>query len=225
MLTRVQPGSIVLFHNAAEHTPEALAGIIEALIADGYSIIPISQMILPGDTSIDPNGRQCPATAGEGHEQKMKAGPRPAFVAFCAQNAIMEKKSPPAGRFRSKHLWKISRKSPCSSTPTTRSCPSWSRAARGIDLRPHRREKAYGNWRKDSLKNWEPELKRLAIRAEQQFDYVTGKNTTDIAMVIGAMDLLHNNMYDALVLVSSDSDFTPLAIRLRESGLYIIGAA
>ena len=45
---------------------EALAGIIEALIADGYSIIPISQMILPGDTSIDPNGRQCPATVGEG---------------------------------------------------------------------------------------------------------------------------------------------------------------
>ena len=85
-------------------------------------------------------------------------------------------------------------------------------------------KKAYGNWRKDSLKNWEPELKRLAIRADQQFDYVTGKNTTDIAMVIGAMDLLHNNMYDALVLVSSDSDFTPLAIRLRESGLYIIGA-
>ena len=85
-------------------------------------------------------------------------------------------------------------------------------------------KKAYGNWRKDSLKHWEPELKRLAIRAEQQFDYVAGKNTTDIAMVIGAMDLLHNNMYDALVLVSSDSDFTPLAIRLRESGLYIIGA-
>ena len=66
VLTRVQPGSIVLFHNAAEHTPEALAGIIEALIADGYSIIPISQRILPGDTSIDPNGRQCPATVGEG---------------------------------------------------------------------------------------------------------------------------------------------------------------
>ena len=63
---KLAPGSIVLFHNAAEHTPEALADIIEALIADGYSIIPISQMILPGDTSIDPNGRQCPATAGEG---------------------------------------------------------------------------------------------------------------------------------------------------------------
>ena len=50
VLTRVQPGSIVLFHNAAEHTPEALAGIIEALIADGYTILPVSQMLLPGDT-------------------------------------------------------------------------------------------------------------------------------------------------------------------------------
>ena len=66
VVSKVQPGSIVLFHNAAEHTPEALAGIIEALIADGYSIIPISQMILPGDTSIDPNGRQRPAAADEG---------------------------------------------------------------------------------------------------------------------------------------------------------------
>ena len=84
-------------------------------------------------------------------------------------------------------------------------------------------KKAYGNWRKDSLKNWEPELKRLAIRAEQQFDYVTGKNTTDIAMVIGAMDLLHNNMYDALVLVSSDSDYTRLASRIRESGREVLG--
>ena len=84
-------------------------------------------------------------------------------------------------------------------------------------------KKAYGNWRKDSLKNWEPELKRLAIRAEQQFDYVTGKNTTDIAMVIGAMDLLHTNMYDALVLVSSDSDYTRLASRIRESGREVLG--
>lgn len=66
VLTRVQPGSIVLFHNAAEHTPEALAGIIEALIADGYTILPVSQMLLPGDTHIDPNGRQCPADADAG---------------------------------------------------------------------------------------------------------------------------------------------------------------
>lgn len=85
-------------------------------------------------------------------------------------------------------------------------------------------KKAYGNWKKDLLKNWESELKRLAIKAEQQFDYVTGKNTTDIAMIIGAMDLLYTEKYDAFILVSSDSDFTPLAIRLRESGLYVIGA-
>lgn len=85
-------------------------------------------------------------------------------------------------------------------------------------------KKAYGNWKKQALKNWENEVKRLAIKAEQQFDYVSGKNTTDIAMSIDAMDLLHERTYDAFVLVSSDSDFTPLAIRLRESGAYIIGA-
>ena len=58
VLSRVQPGSIVLFHNAAEHTPEALPGIIEALQADGYSIVPISQLLLEGDTWIDNTGRQ-----------------------------------------------------------------------------------------------------------------------------------------------------------------------
>lgn len=84
-------------------------------------------------------------------------------------------------------------------------------------------KKAYGNWKKPTLKNWENEVKRLAIKAEQQFDYVSGKNTTDIVMVIDAMDLLHTGLYDAFALVSSDSDFTPLAIRLRESGAYIIG--
>lgn len=85
-------------------------------------------------------------------------------------------------------------------------------------------KKAYGNWKKPTLKHWENEVKRLAIKAEQQFDYVSGKNTTDIAMSIDAMDLLHERSYDAFVLASSDSDFTPLAIRLRESGAYIIGA-
>lgn len=85
-------------------------------------------------------------------------------------------------------------------------------------------KKAYGNWKKPTLKKWENEVKRLAIKTEQQFDYIAGKNTTDIAMAIDAMDLLYEKMYDAFVLVSSDSDFTPLAIRLRESGAYIIGA-
>ena len=61
VLSRVQLGSIVLFHNAAEHTPEALSGIIESLLADGYTIIPISEMILTGDYTIDNTGRQCPA--------------------------------------------------------------------------------------------------------------------------------------------------------------------
>ena len=84
-------------------------------------------------------------------------------------------------------------------------------------------KKAYGNWKKPTLKHWENEVTRLAIRAEQQFDYTSGKNTTDIAITIDAMDMLHTKMYDCFVLVSSDSDFTPLAIRLRESGVHIIG--
>ena len=84
-------------------------------------------------------------------------------------------------------------------------------------------KRAYGNWKKDTLKNWEPELKRLAIKAEQQFDYVTGKNATDIALVIDAMHLLYRGIYDAFVIVASDSDYTPLALDLHESGVYVIG--
>ena len=61
VLSGVKPGSIVLFHNAAEHTPEALAGIIEALQADGYALVPISQLLLEGETVIDVNGMQKPA--------------------------------------------------------------------------------------------------------------------------------------------------------------------
>ena len=79
------------------------------------------------------------------------------------------------------------------------------------------------NWRKDTLKNWENELKRLAIKAEQQFDYVSGKNTTDMALVIDTMNLLHKGIYDAFVIVASDSDYTPLAINLHESGVYVMG--
>lgn len=84
-------------------------------------------------------------------------------------------------------------------------------------------KRAYGNWRKGSLKNWENELKRLAIKAEQQFDYVAGKNATDIALVIDTLDLLHSGIYDAFVIVASDSDYTPLAIKLRESGVFVMG--
>lgn len=60
VLDKVQPGSIVLFHNAADNTPEALPGIIESLIADGYKIVPISKILLSGETMIDNTGRQCP---------------------------------------------------------------------------------------------------------------------------------------------------------------------
>ncbi len=59
VLDRVQPGSIVLFHNAAEHTPEALPEILETLLSEGYEIVPISQILLEGDCVIDSTGRQC----------------------------------------------------------------------------------------------------------------------------------------------------------------------
>lgn len=59
VLSKVQPGSIILFHNAAENTPEALPGIIESLLADGYTIVPISKILLSGEYYIDNTGRQC----------------------------------------------------------------------------------------------------------------------------------------------------------------------
>lgn len=84
-------------------------------------------------------------------------------------------------------------------------------------------KRAYGNWKKDTLKNWESELKRLAIKAEQQFDYVLGKNATDMALVIDAVNLLHRGIYNGFAIIASDSDYTPLAIYLRESGTRVIG--
>ena len=59
VLDRVQPGSIVLFHNAAAHTPEALPEILESLLAEGYRVVPVSQILLEGDCFIDNTGRQC----------------------------------------------------------------------------------------------------------------------------------------------------------------------
>lgn len=84
-------------------------------------------------------------------------------------------------------------------------------------------KRAYGNWSKETLKNWPSELNRLAIKAQQQFDYTPGKNTTDIALIIDAIDLLHKFTYDAFVIVASDSDYTPLSIYLKESGIYVMG--
>lgn len=84
-------------------------------------------------------------------------------------------------------------------------------------------KRAYGDWSSDSLKKWKTTLNELAIQPVQQFAYTTGKNSTDASMIIDAMDLLYSAKYDAFALVSSDSDFTKLASRLRESEIFVFG--
>lgn len=84
-------------------------------------------------------------------------------------------------------------------------------------------KRAYGDWSNSSLKNWKNTLNELAIHPVQQFAYTTKKNSTDSAMIIDAMDLLYTEKYDAFVLVSSDSDFTKLSTRLKESEIYVFG--
>ncbi len=83
--------------------------------------------------------------------------------------------------------------------------------------------RAYGNWSKDHLKGWAQRLHAFAITPVQQFDLTTGKNATDMAMTIDAMDLLHGGRIDGFALMSSDSDFTPLVMRLRQNGLPVYG--
>jgi NYN domain-containing protein/OST-HTH/LOTUS domain-containing protein len=87
-------------------------------------------------------------------------------------------------------------------------------------------KRGYGDWSSERLKNWRPELATYAVQPVQQFAYTTGKNSTDFALVIDAMDLLYSESVDVFCIVSSDSDFTRLAMRLRESGkaVYGIGA-
>lgn len=84
-------------------------------------------------------------------------------------------------------------------------------------------KRAYGDWSSDYLKNWKVPLNEMAIQPVQQFAYTMGKNSTDASMIIDAMDLLYSNKYDAFALVSSDSDFTRLAARLRESEIFVFG--
>ena len=81
----------------------------------------------------------------------------------------------------------------------------------------------YGDFSGTRLKAWRERLQPLAIVPHQQFNYTTGKNAADITLVIDAMDLMHTGAVDAFCLVSSDSDFTRLAQRLRESGKTVIG--
>lgn len=84
-------------------------------------------------------------------------------------------------------------------------------------------KKIYGDWGQAGLSGWQEAILRHAIDPMQQFAYVKGKNATDIAMVIEAMDLLHSGEYDGFCLVSSDSDFASLAVRIRKSGIKVYG--
>ncbi len=84
-------------------------------------------------------------------------------------------------------------------------------------------KRIYGDWTLPDLKGWKEVLLQYSIQPIQQFRYTTGKNATDSAMIIDAMDLLYTGNFDAFAIVSSDSDFTKLASRIREAGLMTYG--
>jgi hypothetical protein len=84
-------------------------------------------------------------------------------------------------------------------------------------------KRAYGDWTGTSLRSWKEQLLAQSIQPIQQFAYTVGKNATDAAMIIDAMDLLYTGRFDGFCIVSSDSDFTRLASRIRESGLTVYG--
>jgi len=84
-------------------------------------------------------------------------------------------------------------------------------------------KRIYGDWTTTNMNSWKPSLHKHAIQPMQQFRYTVGKNSTDSAMIIDAMDLLHSNNVDGFCIVASDSDYTRLATRIREEGLFVIG--
>ncbi|MBA3901392.1 MAG: NYN domain-containing protein [Bacteroidetes bacterium] len=81
----------------------------------------------------------------------------------------------------------------------------------------------YGDWTSPAMNGWKDQLNSFAIRPMQKFSYTKGKNSTDSAMIIDAMDILHGNLVNAFCLVSSDSDYTGLANRIREEGIFVMG--
>src|ERR1017187_9834420 len=83
--------------------------------------------------------------------------------------------------------------------------------------------RAYGDFTSLSLRNWKDELNVYAIRPMQKFSYTTGKNSTDSALIIDAMDIMHAKLVEGICIVSSDSDYTGLANRLREEGFFVMG--
>lgn len=84
-------------------------------------------------------------------------------------------------------------------------------------------KRIYGDWTKPHVNRWKSVILELAITPVQQYSYTTGKNSTDSALIIDAMDILYTGKVDGFCIVSSDSDFTRLALRLRESGMKVIG--
>lgn len=84
-------------------------------------------------------------------------------------------------------------------------------------------KRIYGDWTGTHLKGWKEVLLQYSIQPVQQFGYTTGKNSTDSALIIDAMDLLYTRQFDGFCIVSSDSDFTRLAARIREAGLVVYG--
>ena len=84
-------------------------------------------------------------------------------------------------------------------------------------------KRIYGDWTKPNLASWKSILLNHSITPIQQYSYTSGKNSTDSAMIIDAMDILYSGKVEGFCIVSSDSDFTRLVSRLRESGMYIVG--
>lgn len=84
-------------------------------------------------------------------------------------------------------------------------------------------KRIYGDWTKPQMAAWKTVLLNYSITPIQQYSYTTGKNATDAALIIDAMDILYSKNVDGFCIVSSDSDFTKLAARLREAGMYVIG--
>lgn len=83
--------------------------------------------------------------------------------------------------------------------------------------------RAYGNWRKTSLKGWADRIHKYGIEPQQQFDLTKGKNATDMKMTLDAMDLLYRGRVHGFGIMSSDSDFMPLAMRIRQDGIPVYG--
>ncbi|MEN6347820.1 MAG: NYN domain-containing protein [Syntrophomonas sp.] len=84
-------------------------------------------------------------------------------------------------------------------------------------------KRIYGDWTKPQLASWKTLLLNYSITPIQQYAYTTGKNATDSALIIDAMDILYSKNVDGFCIISSDSDFTRLAARLREAGMYVVG--